>query len=485
MTSAATSVSGIEDAAATAPGDLVVVLGRGVRRLAGGRTLVGGTPFRLMTLTGEGAAVVDGWRRPAPIGDGAARRRLAQRLLDAGVLVPRPAPAPLADLTVIVPVRDRAQQLARCLEALRAAAPESSILVIDDGSVDAAAVARACGRFGAQVLRHDASAGPAAARNTGLASCATAIVACVDSDVVVPPDALRRLAGHFADPRVGAVAPRVRALRPARGLVGGYEMRHSALDMGSVGGLAGPGRAVSYVPGTVLLLRRAAVGAGFDPALRVGEDVDLVWRLTAAGWGVRYVPEVEVWHEHRVRLGPFARRRIVYARSTATLARRHPGMLPAVWARPVLAAPWLLVVAGRRRAAAAAVAVAIVRAAWRRRRTPGWGVAPASGVVAKGLLATGEALAHAVRRAWSPPLALLAVRHRTARRVVLASFAVPLVRDAWAARSARTVAADVPMRLLDELLAAAGTWDGCRRERTVRPLLPAVHAPAPDARGSG
>ena len=43
---------------------------------------------------------------------------------------------------------------------------------------------------------------------------------------------------------------------------------------------------VSYVPTAALLVRRAALdsvtpggGAVFDPALRYGEDVDLVWRL--------------------------------------------------------------------------------------------------------------------------------------------------------------------------------------------------------------
>ena len=35
---------------------------------------------------------------------------------------------------------------------------------------------------------------------------------------------------------------------------------------------------------------------GFDPELRLGEDVDLVWRLDAAGWRCRYEPSVSVFH---------------------------------------------------------------------------------------------------------------------------------------------------------------------------------------------
>ena len=51
---------------------------------------------------------------------------------------------------------------------------------------------------------------------------------------------------------------------------------------------------VAYVPTAALLVRRAALGDGFDESLRNGEDVDLVWRLIEAGWRVRYEPAVQV-----------------------------------------------------------------------------------------------------------------------------------------------------------------------------------------------
>jgi len=127
-------------------------------------------------------------------------------------------------------------------------------------------------------------------------------VAFADSDVGVPSSWAAQLLGHFADPCVGAVAPRVRALPPRRGPIGGYEQRHSALDMGPDGGLVAPGLRIPYTPSTVLVVRRSAMGAGFDESLRIGEDVDLVWRLSLAGWRVRYDPGADVWRDHRVRL---------------------------------------------------------------------------------------------------------------------------------------------------------------------------------------
>ena len=36
----------------------------------------------------------------------------------------------------------------------------------------------------------------------------------------------------------------------------------------------------------------AVTNPPFEPGLRVGEDVDLFWRMEEAGWTVRYVPDV-------------------------------------------------------------------------------------------------------------------------------------------------------------------------------------------------
>jgi hypothetical protein len=63
---------------------------------------------------------------------------------------------------------------------------------------------------------------------------------------------------------------------------------------------------------------------GFTPGLRLGEDVDLLWRMQALGWRAFYLPAGAVHHEYRDRLGPFLRRKAQYARSEAWLRRRHP-----------------------------------------------------------------------------------------------------------------------------------------------------------------
>jgi mycofactocin glycosyltransferase len=58
--------------------------------------------------------------------------------------------------------------------------------------------------------------------------------------------------------------------------------------MGPDGGLVAPGLPTHYMPSTVVVVRRSAIGAGFDESLHIGEDVGLVWRLSLAGWLLRY-----------------------------------------------------------------------------------------------------------------------------------------------------------------------------------------------------
>ena len=127
----------------------------------------------------------------------------------------------------------------------------------------------------------------------------TEFVAFVDSDCEVGDRWLQSLLGHFRDPAVGMVAPRIVADSRVGNAIGSYERMRSALDMGTTPELVTPGGRMSYVPSAALVARREALGGGFDETMRVGEDVDLVRRMVDAGWQVRYDPSVIV--HHRVR----------------------------------------------------------------------------------------------------------------------------------------------------------------------------------------
>jgi GT2 family glycosyltransferase len=57
--------------------------------------------------------------------------------------------------------------------------------------------------------------------------------------------------------------------------------------------------------------------------MRVGEDVDLVWRLVRAGSVVRYDPTRVTRHDTRSSVRGWLGRKFVYGTGGAPLARRH------------------------------------------------------------------------------------------------------------------------------------------------------------------
>lgn len=333
--------------------------------------LVGGSPRRALRLN---VAAMHAW---SELVSGPARspgaRSLARQLLDFGLVHPvvRPAPVGPGAVTIVVPVRDRPDELACCLAALRRHSGDIPIIVVDDASGDADQTARIAAGAGAALVRLDANRGPAGARNTGLREVGTPVVAFVDSDCVVGPGWLDALLPHFADPQVAAVAPRITGGRAhSAGVVERFALEASPLDLGPRPANVTAQGGVSYVPSAVLLLR--AGEASFDESLRFGEDVDLVWRLRDAGRSVRYEPAVQVAHREPAHVGAWARRRYEYGTSAAALDERHPGRLsPAVF-RPLALSAAILALTARpgQAALAASVGYALYRRQLRAQHLP-------------------------------------------------------------------------------------------------------------------
>ena len=247
---------------------------------------------------------------------------------------------------------------------------------------------------------------------------------------MVTPGWAARLTGFFAEPRMAVVAPRV-ASRAGRRILDAYEMRHSPLDLGPAPAVVGPRRRVAYVPSAAMVVRRRALleVGGFDEELRYGEDVDIVHRLIAAGWKVRYAPEAVVHHRPRETVAAFCRQRSAYGGSAVTLERRHPRTIAPLRIHPETADLW----AAALTLGPGGAAVRLARC-WRPRLAGASAAATSARCCARyALRGHGQAtlsLGRALTREWAPLTVLLAASSRRGRRIATAALGVELA-SAW------------------------------------------------------
>jgi mycofactocin system glycosyltransferase len=455
------------------PGSFGLTVDPATTAFDGGRVLMGGSPLRLLRLSQKAAAIVRRWEAGSAVGDRKNEQSLARRLVASGAFVPRPG-APMFgpdDVSVVIPVRDRPGQLQRLLHALKGL----RCVVVDDGSTDVARTAEIARQAGADLVALERNGGPAAARNAGLARVDTPLVAFVDSDCLPEAGWLEPLLGHFNDPIVAAVAPRI-APAPVTppSVLSRYEATRSSLDRGASAGVVRPMSRIPYVPSAALLVRRAVAGdVFFDPALRGGEDVDLVWRLADAGWDVRYEPRAVVHNDGPRGVGPWLRRRAFYGTTAGPLARRHPGSLSPLHTSAWTAGVWGLV-AARKPLLASGVLVASVLVLARRLR----GLVDRPARVATTIAGGGTARSAlpalgGLTRAWAPIMALGLCWRRTRRSAALALL-LPAVGDWATSHGDLDPVRYAALHVADDLAYGAGVWHSCLTERTLAPLLPRI-----------
>ena len=450
-----------------------IAIDASVRSHDGGRTLLGGSPLRLLRLTDAGAALVETVRATGQTPTGEAAARLLSRLFATGVAHPVPAPVAShqADVTIVTPVLDDVEGLAAMTAAVGAVHP---MIVVDDGSRDAGAIAAAAPQ--ATIARNEVATGPGAARNRGWRAATSDLIAFLDADVVPPPDWLDPLLAHFDDATVAAVAPRVAA--PAgTSVLGRYEQTQSPLDLGPELGRVQPRTRLAYVPTAALVVRRSALEEldGFDETMLVGEDVDFIWRLHEAGHGVRYEPRSVVHHRPRATWRAIVEQRMAYGSAAAQLDEKHPGDVAPAEVNVYSLGAWLLPVIFGRKGAIAGAVVATGSAAALRPKLHGRvddSTAVAIQLGGKGHFFAGRLLASATTRAWAP-LAIAASLF--SRRARIAAALATIVPAAMRWRSAPTTLDPVRFvgaHIADDLAYCAGVWKGVVTTRNPRVLLP-------------
>ena len=193
---------------------------------------------------------------------------------------------------MVVPVADYRPTLDRCLAGVFAADPPPRELVVVCDGADPVAVAAAA-RLGARVIEARERSGPAAARNLGAASVATELVLFVDSDVVIRPDVVARVASYLeTHPEMAAVFGSYDDAPPAPGFIAQYKnlFHHFTHQHGGC-------EAETFWTGCGAIRRAVfeSVG-GFDRRQAWLEDVELGYRLRAAGHRIHLDPTLQATH---------------------------------------------------------------------------------------------------------------------------------------------------------------------------------------------
>lgn len=222
-------------------------------------------------------------------------------------------------ISVVIPARDAAATIGEQLAALsrqRIGEPWE-VLVCDNGSGDdtAAVVAGWQERVpGLRLVDARTAANAGEARNLGVAAAASPLVAFCDADDVVADDWLAQVVSSLRDAALIGCLSELSSLNPHRGA---EETSGPLYRWDSPPGLPFASSRAMAVHRDAFL----AVG-GFDPALRVGEDADLSWRLQLAGTAIAACPGAVVHVRHRDSLVGTIRQWFRYGRAQSQLAAR-------------------------------------------------------------------------------------------------------------------------------------------------------------------
>lgn len=269
-------------------------------------------------------------------------------------------------VTVVIPTRNRTDQLSRCLDSLRQLRYRNFEVVVVDNAPSDERTRDLVESIGGEDTRiryvREPRPGASRARNIGMQQGRGEIVAFTDDDVWVDPLWLDAIISGFDDPSVETVGgltvpssldtPAQHAFELYGGMARGYRRRVYDLRQNRGDTLLYP-----YTPGIFGASNNAAFRresflrrGGFDLALGPAtpaysaEDLDAFLTVILDGKTIVYEPRAIVRHEHRREFSDLYWQVFTYSAGSsalltkwactrrsvaAELARRLPGLLPA------------------------------------------------------------------------------------------------------------------------------------------------------------
>ncbi len=201
-----------------------------------------------------------------------------------------PQIGPHPKVAVIIPAYNEQTAIAKTIESVLASDyPWLEVVVVDDGSTDNTLNEVLSFSFerNLRLISHP-NQGKWSALNRALQDLEADVAVCIDADTQVAPNAISRLAEHFQNPRVGAVAGKIAVGNPVNILtrmqsleyVTAQNFERRAFDR--INGIL-------VVPGAIGAWRVSALRkAGFFSPETMTEDCDMTISINRAGYRVVY-----------------------------------------------------------------------------------------------------------------------------------------------------------------------------------------------------
>lgn len=215
-------------------------------------------------------------------------------------------------VSVVIPAYNEESVLEGSVRSILASRYKNlEVIIVDDGSRDDTfRIAQSlAARYPRVRAIHQRNRGKSAALNNGIRHSSGEVIVCVDADTVFVGTTVSRLARHFRDPRVGAVAGYVRV-----GNIRNLLTRWQALEYITSIALERSAQAflgaITVVPGACGAWRRQAIRAvgGFSDRT-LAEDCDVALSVQEAGYRIVQDSTAVSYTECPLTLGDLAKQR--------------------------------------------------------------------------------------------------------------------------------------------------------------------------------
>lgn len=248
-------------------------------------------------------------------------------------------------VSVVVPAYNEEKVLQNCVNSiLESAYPDFEIILVDDGSQDATLAIM-------NEFRHDphvkviakSNSGKASALNEGIQKARGEVLFFVDADGIFEAETIDQMLMGFSDERVGAVCGNDAPVNLDRWLTRLMALQ-THVGTGFVRRALARINCLPIVSGNIGAFRREALVTAMEkinPALEsfempvnirpfregfIGEDLELTWRVHAAGYKVNFAPRALVHAEVPSTIRDLWKQRVRWARGLLQTARIHRKM---------------------------------------------------------------------------------------------------------------------------------------------------------------